>query len=79
MIPGQKLKGMDVHYLVRTEESLRKAMERYMEWELVGVRVDKTKEYLQGFYEVERLDCAQIDFWYKVIPMRWETEYRGGD
>ena len=31
MILGHSLYGMDVHYLVPTEESLRKAMERYME------------------------------------------------
>jgi hypothetical protein len=48
MIPGQKLKGMDVHYLVPAEENLRKAMDRYMErrdGELLGVRADKAKEF----------------------------------
>jgi hypothetical protein len=82
MILGHSLHGMDIHYLVPTEENLRKAMDRYMErqdGELVGVRVDKTRKILQGFHEVERLDCARIDSWYKVILMRWETEHGGGD
>ena len=48
MILGHSLRGMDVHYLVPPEEDLRKVMDRYMErqdGELVGVRVDKTKEF----------------------------------
>jgi integrase len=49
MILGHSLHGMDVHYLVPTEESLRNAMDRYTEWldgEVSKVRVDRIKEVL---------------------------------
>jgi hypothetical protein len=48
MILRHSLNGMDVHYLVPTEENLRKAMDRYMErqdGELAGVRADKTRDF----------------------------------
>ena len=32
MIIGHSLQGMDVHYLIPTEDSLRVAMDRYTQW-----------------------------------------------
>jgi hypothetical protein len=32
LILGHSLKGMDVHYLAPSEESLKKAMDQYTEW-----------------------------------------------
>jgi integrase len=32
MIIGHSLQGMDVHYLIPTEDSLREAMDRYTQW-----------------------------------------------
>jgi integrase len=49
MILGHSLQGMDVHYLVPTEEALRKAMDRYTKWldgEVSKVGVDKIEKVL---------------------------------
>jgi integrase len=32
MVIGHSLQGMDVHYLIPTEDSLREAMDRYTQW-----------------------------------------------
>ena len=47
---GHSLQGMDVHYLIPTEGSLKAAMERYTDWldERISETLDKTLDKAQN-------------------------------
>jgi integrase len=47
MIIGHSLQGMDVHYLIPTEDSLKEAMDRYTQW-LDGRLLDKKEGVRQN-------------------------------
>jgi integrase len=47
MIIGHSLQGMDVHYLIPTEDSLKEAMDRYTQW-LDGRLLDEKESVRQN-------------------------------
>jgi integrase len=52
---GHSLQGMDVHYIVNSDDALRKAMDKYTEWlddQIQGVRsnVDQVTNNQIGVY-----------------------------
>jgi len=45
VIVGHSLKGMDVHYIVLSDESLQEAMDRYTQW--LDERIDEANRSLE--------------------------------